>query len=613
MTSLRTASFVALLALGMLMASTAVAEDDSSVDAHLDDARSLYSAGYWTDATEAFETAYENAPEGTKTKAASALEWGTLLWEQGSYAEAKRLVNEALELARELGLDDATGELLSTLGHIEAAMGNLSAAASTLEACIQITDELSDDVHRALCRLNRRNVRELQGKDPGPEEEFRADLNTLDEADSAVSTGVSLTKTATLYRDSDDLDRAYKLLEQAGDIFRESGSVPAQLRNRLRLAQVEHRRGNFEQATELTDGLLDRFQDMQNRPMIVHTRGLIAERAIHEGDASRALDQYRRALSTAQKIDNPQLTGRTHLAICEMNVGESPGHCGRAAGIFETTGMTFLEIRARSAHGRTLQNQRQFEDSRTQYRRAINQLKEAVDTDDGPYARTLAIQKTNLCQVNAELGTSGGYGSCAAALDQLEHAEDIEDDRPGLTAAAQEGAARTAAQADRDGDAIEHFGDAADSYADLDESRHTLRAADLLLRAGALQLATDDRDGAATSFQRGIELTEELDTDDSDVASTRVSLKTQLAQLHLNANDWSDAIDRLEALADTAEKLDHQSEAAWAYSGLANAYLQTDRRDDAIEALETGLPLAEAAGDEDLVDTLRNNLDELSD
>lgn len=607
---LRPLLFALIVAVVVSIGSGAAAD---GIDEHLNDARSLYHAGHWTDATDAFEKAYHDAEDGTKIKAAAALEWGTLLWEQGSYAEARKLVEESLQIARSLNLDDATGELLSTLGHIQSSMGQLSSAESTLNACIQISTELGDDIHRALCRINRRTVRQLQGKNPGPDEEFQADLETLGGADNELSTGVSLSKTADTYRESGDLDRADQLLGQAGDIYRQLGNVPAQLRNRLRRAQLEHHRQNFDKGAELIDGLLAQFRTMDNRPMIIHTLGLKAEQALHRGDAARAVSYYQQALSKARQIDNPQLTGRAHQALCEMNIADSADHCESAAGLFESTGMVFLEIRARAAHGRALQNRGDYEQARTQYRRAINQMKETVDTDTGPHARSLAFQTFNLCRVNAELGTTGGYGSCARAVRKFDAIDGLDDERPATRAAAAHHAARTAAQADRNDDAINHFRDAADRYADLDEPRHQLQAADILLRLGALKSGlTDHRDDVPDTFERGLTLTEELDLDDADTANTHISLTTQLAQFHLTNNDFDAAIERLEPLVETAQQTGHNSEAAWAYNALARAYLQTDRRDDAVEALEAGLPIAEQTGDEEMVERFRDHLENLT-
>ena len=610
---MRLSCLTALFASLLIALVAAPVAADSAIDDHLDDARSLYEAGHWDDAQSAFETAYEDAEDGTQIKAAAALEWGTLLWERGAYAQAKELVEESLALARDLELDEATGELLVTLGHIEASMGNLSSALANLETCIQLTSELGDDVHRSLCRLNRRNVLELTGQDPGSQQEFDADIETLGDAESARSTGASLIKTAGLYRDNGDFDEAEQLLNQAQQIYRDLGSVPGQARNQLRQAQLEHQREDFEAGRQLRSGLLDQFQEMGNQPMVIHTLALEAEDAIQQGELREGISHYRRALSDAEDIGNPQLTGRTHLALCELNFGESAEHCGEATELFESTGMSFLEIRARSAWGRTLQNRGDYEDARSRYHTAIEQLEDAVDTSEGPYARTRGYLYANLCQTNAELSTTGGFRNCARAVEILDSIDTSDSDRPDLRAATYHATGRMALDAERHDDAIEYLQRAAERYQQLENPQHQVLAADILLRLASVQQQLGAHRGDAPStFQRGLELSHDLDVDEvDDAADVHTSLMTQLSQFYLQENDWDDAIEYLESLVEFTEEMDDAGNAAWAYSGLANAYLQTDRRDDAIEALHSGHALAQEAGDDDLVETFEENLDEM--
>lgn len=601
-------------ALSLLLAPSTAAADDP-MNEHLDDARSLYYAGHWQEADEAFDKAYQVADEGSKIKAATALEWGSLMWEQGRYEGAERLVEQALELARELELDEATGELLVTRGHIEASRGQLSSAENTLNICVQLTGELGDDVHRALCRINRRMVRTLQGKDPGTEEEFRADIDVLASAESALSVGTSLAKTSELYRDNEDFERASELLDRAHQMYREAGSVPAVTRNQLRRAQLLHHQQKFDEARAMTDGLLERFEQMRNRPMIVHTLALQAEDAIHQDNPRRAVSLYRRALTIADEIENPQLTGRVHLALCEMNFADSPQHCRRATDVFSATEMRFLQIRARSALARTQQIQGDFEQARSSFRQAIGELEDAVDTGEGPYAVSRTFQYANLCQVEAQLRATGGLTTCREALDGIEDLDEQNLERhANLQAATVHAAGRTALQANRAQTALEYLDDARRHYEELGEQNHLRLAADITLRIGAIKAELDERrDDAPDAFRQGLKLTEKLDLDDEEVATIHISLHTQLAQLLRADEQWTQAIDILQDLAEIATGADDAESAAWAYSGLANAYLQTDRRDDALDALETGHPLAEKSGDDDLIKTFEDNLEQLRD
>ena len=597
----------------LLATSTAYADD---AEEHLDDARSLYLAGHWEAADEAFEKAYNDIDEGTKVRAATALEWGTLHWEMGYYESAHARVREALDIAKELGLDEATGELLSTLGHIEASRGELPKAERTLNMCIQLTEELGDDVHRALCRIHRRTLLNMRGADPGPEKEFRQDIKTLANAESALSLGTSLAKSSQLYRNAHDYERAAELLDQAHQIYRSTGNVPAITRNQLRKAQLMQVRGKYDEARPLIEGLRHRFEEMNHRPMVVHALALEAADAVNRNDLETAMAHYQRALSIARDMNNPPLTGRVELALCELNTAESAQHCQRAIEIFVASQMIFLNIRAHTALARIQQAQQNYEEARNNFHTAIRLLAEmARYHDDSPYAVSLALLFANLCQVKTNLEDPGTLAICDRALERLENMDEEDQvERAELYAATVHAAARSAVQADDYSQALDYFKDAARRYEELGAPNHRVLAADILLRKGAVHSAglRSRRKLAPETFKRGLEVTAEVDPEaDENLVRTRISLFTQLTQ-HLMADEnWSDAIDHLVTLAAEAEEAAEYRSAAWAHSALANAYLQTDRRDEAIEALETGRPLAERAEDEGLIESFENYLEQL--
>ncbi|MFU8805510.1 MAG: tetratricopeptide repeat protein, partial [Bradymonadaceae bacterium] len=251
----------------------AFADDAQSL---LEEARGQYKSGHWDQAVSSFEKAYKAADEGSVGKAEAALEWGSLLWEQGDYGQAEARVKDALERARALKLDHAIGQLLLTLGHIEASQGRLREAESTLTICVRMAGEEQDRTYQALCRLNRRHVRTLRGQPPGSEAEFRADIAALEQAGTPLSVGTSLAKTAELFQTTGDLGRAMELLERADKHFAGAGSVPAIARNKLRIAQLMQEQGRWSDARGQLDGLVGQFEVMGSRPLLVNALGSTA-------------------------------------------------------------------------------------------------------------------------------------------------------------------------------------------------------------------------------------------------------------------------------------------------------------------------------------------------
>ena len=574
---------------------------------HLEDGRTLYQAGHWDDAQMAFQRAYEESAAKGEIRAATALEWGSLLWEQGSYPRAEELVRESLHLARELGLNEATGQLLITLGHIEAARGALASAENTLNLCVQLAGEMGDSVNRALCRMNRRVVRTLRGRDPGSETDFRADIEALRESNTPLSVGAALSKTAQLYMEHHDLDRAETLLEEAQRAYQRSGSVPALTRNRLRIAQLMHRKGDFEEARPRIDGLLTQFETMRNRPLQIQTLALRAESEIHRGDRSAALGSYQRALQISQNIENPQMEGRIHLAVCEMEVGQSPSHCDRASAIFARFQMPFLEIRALSGQGRLLQRQGDLGNAVQVYGRALQRLEETVEIE-GPHRLTKGLLQANLCQARVQIEVEGAFELCSEALRLIHSQEESVYGRyESLRAAVHYSAGRAAIAENRGTSALNHLEEAARLYQGLTPPQ-PLMAADVLLRRGIVQAnAGSERALARGTFEEAMELLEDLEAR-SDVLRTRVSLLNQMAQYDLAEEQWERSLQTLSALQTAARRADDLRSQAWAESARARAYLRTDRQEEAKAALERALPLAERSGDDALVSTIQRNL-----
>ncbi len=606
------ASVLLLALMAPLCLLPASATADSSTEEHFDDARSLYMAGHWDGAHEAFEVVYERTEADTRVRAAAALEWATLLWEQGNYPQARRLVDEAFDIARDLDLDEATGELLVARGHIKASMGELEAAESTLDICIQLTSELGDDTHQALCRMNRRMVRQLQGKDPGSEEQFETDLQLLGDADSDHSIATSLSKTSELYRDNREFDQAEDLLNQAEEIYQRLGHVPALTRTRLRQAQLMHQQHRFDEARPLIDGLLSSFEDMRNRPMIVHTRALMAEDSIQQGEAAEGIEHYRQALRLAEEIDNPQLSGRVHLALCEINFADSPDHCQAATDTFDDSGMALLDIRARSALARTLQSRGDLEDAQQTYRDAIDRLTSTVDVDDSGYATTHTLQLANLCQVEANLRDDEALSTCRSALSGF---DDFDGDQlqrhERLRAATVHAAGRAANQAGEGSAALDLLREAIERYDAIDATVDPVLMADILLRTGVLE-AQRSPGNATSTFQRALQLVHDLDADEHPRAPDLViSLRTQMAQHQLAQDDDEEARQTLEELIADADSANDHRQGAWARRAKANLALQDDRRSEAIELLEQAVDLAERAGDDDLATSLNNTLNDL--
>ncbi|RVU41391.1 hypothetical protein EA187_18785 [Lujinxingia sediminis] len=610
------ATCLVLVATTLAALPAAFAQDDdappaasSTEGAHLNDARALYQAGHWEDALAAFNRAFELAPDRSEIKAAAALEAGSLLWEQGRYEPARQKVTFALELARELNLDHATGQLLLTLGQIESATGQLRSAEDTLNICVQLTGEINDEVYRALCRISRRAVRTLLGQNPGSESDLRADIRTLQNTDSLLAIGTALTRTADLYQDNGDLEQAQRLLAQAKRHIEAADSVPARARHHLREAQLLRRQNNLSAASELLGKALPLFESMNNRPMIVHTLGLQAEIAALNNQAAQSLTLYRRALNVADTTSNPLLKGRVHLALCELNIPRAPQHCQQAIDTFETGQLATYRVRAHASLARAHQAANRFNDARTHYMRAI-ELIDDLPEGNTLYNESLATQHANLCVVNTRQRATGSLASCLEARERLQKLPDADAAHHRRTLSHVTHAAGMAALQENNAErAIDLLQNAADQALALSPPDLAI-ASDALLRLGATYAALPDHARQARdAFTRGLDALNLPDQPEgSDNRPARLALLTQLTQLHLNQRDADDTLSRAARLIDLAAELDDARTQAWAHNARASAHLLNKDQDAARAELQRALPLARQADDAELTELIEDNL-----
>ncbi len=586
---------------------TAFAEDNGR--AQIDAARELYASGDWETAKEAYETAYKEAPEDSVLKAEAALEWSSVLWEQGYYKDAEVRVKDALARAKKLKLDHAIGRLMLTQGHIQASLGKLSSAETTLQICAKMAHDQKDANFAALCRINLRFVKQLRGRSVPSQAKYQKDLDTLKKSGHALLVGTALAKTAESYSKMGDNDAALDLLSRAQAQFTKANSVPAKSRNRLRRAQVYQDMGRWKDAQKDLTGLVLRFQNMRNRPSLVTAYALNARQAEFAGKHAEAQNLYAKSLKTAKSLGSPQLVGNSYLALCEYYVRldqpkKALPNCRESEKTFKKAGVPDLALRAQIALARMQHMQGDLKGARQAYVKVVTDLEKRAKT--ASQKRNLGIQQTNLCQVELALKTSGAKSRCKAALKTVESLKPPKKDLEGqrLLASNHYAVGALAYQENRAKEANNHLTAAALTY-DLVEDKP--RAAEAYLRLGRLQLRKKKAEIANKSFATALERA----GNDPVTLETRVQLRIQYAQGLMDVEDWANAKKQLESLEQEATARKDFYSRAWGKSALARVELKLGNKDGAISALEAGIGLAKKAKDKELEQNMKSNLKKL--
>lgn len=571
-------------------------------------AREAYHAGKWYEARRGYEQAYEAAPSDSHLRVEAALGRSTLLWEQGSYDAAESFIDEALELAREWERNRAIGRLLLTLGHTEASQGRLGDAEQTLRHCVRLAAEQKDAVFGPLCKLNHRLVRKLQGESLGDEASYRKALERLESTSSPLTVGLSLSKTAELYARGGQRDVAFELLDQAGAQYDQAGSVPAQARNRMAKARLLQESGRWDAAREKLDGLEETFRGMGAKPALVDVLGLLGDDARHRGAHEKARSYYRRARKQARATESPQLVAKVQVALCDLGAAmgsleAAQSHCTAAIERFEAVGMPQLEAKARAALGRAAQEAGELERAREALLAALELNEERVH----PEIREESVRvnnHANLCQVEMRMQLDGGLYRCRKALEIVQGAGAGD----GMVAATHYALGHAAVNEEHPDEGLEHLEKAAEIYAQM-ESPDLRSYAEAKLEVGAIHKQSDRPKEALEAFEEGVGKLGEAG--EGKLLTLKIEFRSQYAQLLLDREKWEQAADQLESSVEEARRAGDTASQAWALSALARAQNGLGKNEQARASLEESLPLAEEAGDDQLVETVESNLETL--
>lgn len=581
------------LSLGLMTSAQHVFAQDkiSSSDATLTKARQAYDQGAWDKAISVYKKVHHASKHKGQREVEAALEWSSILWEQGFYEEAKKRAEDTLKIARKIKYDAIIGRLLLTIGHIEASQGRFSTARSTFKICVA-TIKKSDPVFASLCRMNLALVQKVQGKKGINQKQMEADIARLERVGTPLTAGSALAKTAHLYQEHKDYARAKNLLEQAQKHFVRAKSVPAQARNRLRLATVLQLSHDLAGSRAQLQRALGPLKAMQNRPALVQAYGVMGKNAQLEQKHHEALTHYEHALKIAKRIKSPQWIARSHLALCEFLQGppHSPKafmHCAKASTLFHTLKMPDLEVRALLVRARMEQNKGRARHARMHYLTALKILKKR-NNPLNQAASTRATTHANLCQVNHTLHVTGTLLSCMQALQELKALSDSAKYTEHIAATYY--AAGFAAQREkRIKPALRYFEQSAKAYKEMPQPNH-LRVADAYLRMGVIySVVLRGEANAKNAFIKGLSYAHK----DKSAAATSIKtqLLTQLAQVQLEESSFVASVKTLTELLVHAKAHGNHAAQANAYNMLASAKLKLKKRQEAIEALTMGMAL----------------------
>ncbi|MBV6458752.1 MAG: hypothetical protein HONBIEJF_01890 [Fimbriimonadaceae bacterium] len=219
---------------------------------------------------------------------------GVLAWQQGGHAEALRLHQESLAIARALDDREAVATSLNNLGLVECSRANYDEARRLHEESLNLKREIGDRIGIAISFNNLANVAHALGnlaEAGGLLEESRAIFGELGDKRGVAHTLNNLGDVAT---ELGQHERAYDLLMESIGLFRDLGDRRGQALTLNTLGATCRELGRLDEARAHLNESLSILRDLGDRSGAASALSKLARVAViqaHHGEARGYLDE----------------------------------------------------------------------------------------------------------------------------------------------------------------------------------------------------------------------------------------------------------------------------------------------------------------------------------
>jgi predicted ATPase/class 3 adenylate cyclase/DNA-binding CsgD family transcriptional regulator len=242
-----------------------------------------------------------------EVRAKALIAAGEFALEQGDYAQAEVLLEEALALFRQIGDRQGSAHTLWVLGKVASNIGDFTAGRTLLEEALTHAREVDDKEYIAWSLLSLALIESNQG-------EYGRARSLLEEAlmiqrglgnkKGIVSSLLNLAE--VLFVSQSDRATAGSLLEEGLRLSKELGDKEALAISLKLLGQVALDRGDIAKAGSLAEESVLLWRDMGDRAGTVWSIGLLARVAGSRGDYPAARALYEEGLALAKEIGDKQ-------------------------------------------------------------------------------------------------------------------------------------------------------------------------------------------------------------------------------------------------------------------------------------------------------------------
>ena len=193
---------------------------------------------------------------------------GMAVDDQGDYAEAYRLFTEALQICRSLGDPRLISLAAGYLGQTAHTLGHVSEVSDLLREGLQAAAETNDRFGIALAGLRMALAVQARGNDVNARRMLKESIQHFREAGDTWFHSHALNLEGKIALSAGEFAQAEKSFKEAGKVALEIQALPILLDALVGLATLDAARGQYEQALEWVNHILQHSsstQDTRNR------------------------------------------------------------------------------------------------------------------------------------------------------------------------------------------------------------------------------------------------------------------------------------------------------------------------------------------------------------
>jgi len=265
----------------------------------------------------------------TKLRAKALSTAGGLALDQGDFASARALNEEALIMHREL--ENAAGVLvcLNNLAVLDREQGNFAAAATLFFEIIRVLEHTGERASLAHALSNLADVVRAQRDFVRARSLHRESLSIFRELGDTAGTAWSLNHQADIAYEQGDVRAARELCEQALEMFRAHNMPLGVARCLADLAGLWREQGDLRAAQSLYSQALAAFHELGETAELVRALEELAYLAVNQGIWDRALRLT--AAASAVRVKLGSLLPPSRIADLESTLAVARDHLEHAA------------------------------------------------------------------------------------------------------------------------------------------------------------------------------------------------------------------------------------------------------------------------------------------